>query len=296
MTLPNFLIIGVQKAGTTSIYNYLNEHPQIYMSPVKETNFFETEWDKESAESNNKPCKTIKDIDTYSKLFDGVKDEIAIGEASPNYLFHYQASAKAIQRYVPDAKLIAILRNPTERAYSDYLMHIRDAIETPEPLSEIIANRAGSAYFFRKGFYYEQIKHFFDLFGEQKVKVYLYDDLCKDPQALMQDMYSFLGVDDSFVPNTSKKAQKAQVPKNQGVNNLLKTQNPLRTMVASTLKVFLPLEVRQKLREGIINLNSQGKKALPLQVEDRVKMVEMFREDVLKLQDLLQKDLSAWLG
>ena len=296
MTLPNFLIIGVQKAGTTSVYNYLNEHPQIYMSPVKETNFFETDWEKESAESLKKSRQTIRDIDTYSKLFDGVEDEIAIGEASPNYLLHHQVSTETIQRYIPEAKLIAILRNPAERAYSDYLMHIRDAIEKPEPLSEIIAHRSHSAYFFRKGFYYEPIKHFFDKFGKEKVKVYLYDDLCKDPQALMQNMYNFLGVDDSFVPNTGKKAQKAKVPKNQGVNNLLKTKNPLRTIAASTLKVFLPLEVRQKLREGIINLNSQGKDALPLQAEDRAKMVKMFREDVLNLQDLLQKDLSPWLS
>ncbi|MGB5971110.1 MAG: hypothetical protein WBG70_22545, partial [Spirulinaceae cyanobacterium] len=146
-----------------------------------------------------------------------------------------------------------------------------------------------------KGFYYEQIKYFFDKFGRQQVKVYLYDDLCKNPVKLMQDMYSFIGVDDNFVPDTGKKAQKAQVPKNQGINNLLKTKNPLRNLAASTLKTFLPLETRQKIRDGIINLNSQGKKALPLQPEDRTKLVEMFREDVLKLQDLLGKDLSGWL-
>ncbi|MGB3694093.1 MAG: sulfotransferase [Spirulinaceae cyanobacterium] len=295
MTLPNFLIIGVQKAGTTSIYNYLDEHPQIYMSPVKETNFLEADWEKEPEKLAKKSSKSITDIETYHQLFAGVQDEIAIGEASPNYLFHYQTATKAIQRYMPDAKLIAILRNPTERAYSDYLMHIRDAIEEPESLSEIIAHRAESAYFFRKGFYYEQIKYFFDKFGRQQVKVYLYDDLCKNPVKLMQDMYSFIGVDDNFVPDTGKKAQKAQVPKNQGINNLLKTKNPLRNLAASTLKTFLPLETRQKIRDGIINLNSQGKKALPLQPEDRTKLVEMFREDVLKLQDLLGKDLSGWL-
>ncbi len=268
MTLPNFLIIGVQKAGTTSIYNYLDEHPQVYMSPVKETNFLEADWEKEPEKLAKKSSKSITDIETYRQLFDGVQDEIAIGEASPNYLFHYQTSAQAIQRFVPDAKLIAILRNPTERAYSDYLMHIRDAIEEPESLSEIIAHRAESAYFFSKGFYYEQIKHFFEEFGRQKVEVYLYDDLCKNPVALMQNMYSFIGVDDNFVPDTAKKAQKAQVPKNQGINNLLKTKNPLRNLAASTLKTFLPLEARQKIRAGIINLNSQGKNALPLQVED----------------------------
>ncbi|MEQ9549037.1 MAG: sulfotransferase [Coleofasciculus sp. G3-WIS-01] len=294
MHLPTFLIIGVQKAGTTSIYNYLNQHPQIYMSPVKETNFLEKNWEEIEDQRKAK----IDTFEKYCQLFTGVKDEIAIGEASPNYLFHYESSSERIKRYVPNAKLIAVLRNPIDRAYSDYLMHIRDAIGKGKrtSLSEQIKYRADKSFLILKGFYYKHLQHFYEEFDRDKIKVYLYDDLSKDPVEFMQNMYRFVGVDDTFLPDVSKKAQVAQVPKNTAVNNILRQQNPLRTMVSSGLRFILPLEVRQNLRSRLIQMNSQDKKAAPLSPEDRQQLIELYREDILKLQDLIQRDLSAWLN
>lgn len=294
MNLPTFLIIGVQKAGTTSIYNYLNQHPQIYMSPVKETNFLEKNW--EEIEDQRKA--RIDTFEKYCQLFTGVKDEIAIGEASPNYLFHYESSSERIKRYVPNAKLIAVLRNPVDRAYSDYLMHIRDAIGKGQrtSLSEQIKYRADKSFIILKGFYYKHLQHFYEEFDREQIQVYLYDDLSKDPVKFMQKMYRFVGVDDTFLPDVSKKAQVAQVPKNTAVNNLLRQQNPLRTIVSSGLRLILPLEVRQNIRSRLIQMNSQEKKAAPLSPEDRQQLIELYREDILKLQDLIQRDLSAWLN
>ena len=164
MILPNFLIVGVQKAGTTSIYNYLQEHPQVYMSLVKETNFLEKDWENMPPEQQNK--NGIVTLEKYSELFADVKDEIAIGEASPNYLFHYESSAARIKKYVPDAKLIVVLRNPVERAYSDYLMHIRDAIGY-RSLSEQIKHSSHKSFILRKGFYYVPLKYYFAQFGQE---------------------------------------------------------------------------------------------------------------------------------
>ncbi|GAB4225919.1 MAG: sulfotransferase [Stanieria sp.] len=293
MKLPNFLIIGIQKAGTTSIYNYLQEHPQIYMSPVKETNFFEKDWESLPVEERNK--KGIITFDDYCQLFTNVKDEIAIGEASPNYLFHYQSSAPKIKQYLPNAKLIAILRNPVERAYSDYLMHIRDAIGY-RPLSEQIKHSAHKSFIIRKGFYYEPLKFYYEQFCPEQIKVFLYEDFCKQPQVIMQEMYRYLGVDDTFSPDVSKKAQVAKVPKNQTINNLLQRQNPLRTMVANALKTIISLETRQKLRDSLVNLNSIDKKQAPLSEEDRKQLIKIYQEDIFKLQELLQRDLSIWLA
>ncbi|MEQ9667893.1 sulfotransferase family protein [Coleofasciculus sp. G2-EDA-02] len=294
MHLPTFLIIGVQKAGTTSIYNYLNQHPQIYMSPVKETNFLEKNWEEIEDQRKAK----IDTFEKYCQLFTGVKDEIAIGEASPNYLFHYESSSERIKRYVPNAKLIAVLRNPVDRAYSDYLMHIRDAIGKGKrtSLSEQIKYRADKSFVILKGFYYKHLQHFYEEFDREQIQVYLYDDLSKKPIEFMQNMYRFVGVDDTFLPDVSKKAQVAKVPKNTAVNNILRQQNPLRTIVSSGLRLILPLEVRQNLRSRLIQMNSQEKKAAPLSPEDRQQLIELYREDILKLQDLIQRDLSAWLN
>ena len=293
MKLPTFLIVGVQKAGTTSIYHYLQKHPQVYMSPIKETNFLEKDWSTiEKAHTNKNGILTIED---YGKLFDGVSNEIAIGEASPNYLFHYQSSAARIQQYVPDAKLIAILRNPVERAYSDYLMHIRDAINY-RSLAEQIEHSAHQSFILRKGFYYTQIKYYLDRFGAEQFQVFLYDKLCQDSDKFMQSIFRYIGVDETFNVDTSQKVQTAKIPKNKAINNLLQQDNLLRNLVANTLKTLMPLEARQKLRGRLIDFNSKSKKDAPLEAETRQKLVELYRQDIIKLQDLIQQDLSAWLA
>lgn len=298
MKLPNFLIIGVQKAGTTSIYGYLKQHPQVYMSPVKETNFFSTDWEKKTEnKSDTEKKKRIDSWEKYCALFQNVKDEIAIGEASPNYLANYKTSSEMIVRYVPDVKMIAILRNPVDRAYSDYLMHLRDGINVGKvrSLSEQVKFRANTSSTIKKGFYYSPVKHYFDTFGQEKLKIILYDDLSKNSLGIMQDIYKFIGVDDKFNPDTSIRQQAAAIPKNQAMNNLLQTKNPVRTAISSTLKVVMPLEMRQKIRSGLIKFNSGGKELKPLSSEERKLLTDFYREDILLLQDLIQRDLSSWL-
>lgn len=292
MTLPNFLIVGVQKAGTTSIYNYLREHPQVYMSLVKETNFLEKDWENLPPEQQNK--NGIVTLDKYCELFAEVKEEIAIGEASPNYLFHYESSAARIKKYVPNAKLIVVLRNPVERAYSDHLMHLRDAIGY-RGLSEQIKHSSHKSFILRKGFYYAPLAYYFDQFGREQVKVFFYDDLCNNPQEFMAEFYQYLGVNKQFRPNTARKAQVAKIPKNKTINNLLKKNNILRNTATNILKTVMPVEARQKLRERLIDLNSQHKKQVPLSPEERQQLIELYREDILQLQDLVGRDLSSWL-
>jgi hypothetical protein len=297
MTLPNFVIIGVQKAGTTSIYNYLKQHPQIYTSPIKETHFFQQEWTNEEIEKAvraygaNKP-RTLED---YLKLFAGVRDEIAIGDASPNYLLYHQTSVPLIAKYIPHAKLIAILRNPVDRAYSDYLMNMREG-RNKRDLIEQAKYRTQQSHVIRKGFYYEGLQHFYDVFDPQQIKVFLYDDLKADSGKLMKEMYQFLGVDPSFTPDTSKVAQKAQVPKNQAVNKLLQQKNPLRSSIAKMLRGVFSVKTRQKLRTQLVQLNMDKKgKIPPLSPQDRQELQEIYRPDILKLQELIGRDLSAWL-
>ncbi|MEM9907106.1 MAG: sulfotransferase, partial [Cyanobacteria bacterium P01_D01_bin.44] len=274
--LPTFLIIGVQKSGTTSIYNYLKRHPQIFMSPVKETNFFEREWTQELPEVLARRKTPINTLADYTQLFVGATDEIALGEASPNYMFHHQRSVELIHAQIPDAKLIAVLRNPVERAYSDYLMNVRDAVgKQHRSLAEQVKTRGESSYVLLKGKYTDSIQHFIDVFGADQVQVFLYDDLRKDAIAFMQQMYEFIGVDTTFTPDTSRKAQTAQVPKNQALNRLLKTENPVRSAASGLLRVLLPAAARARLRSQVISLNS-GSKKQGLSAEDRALLQDYY--------------------
>ncbi len=302
MVLPNFLIFGVQKAGTTSIYTYLRQHPQVFASPRKETDFFcrdlkdieqaeKTSDDQQLTRGGRQKILTIED---YQALFAEVTDEIAIGEASPNYLFMHQQAVPGIKAYVPDAKLITVLRNPVERAYSDYLMHVRQVVGNRKPLAEQVANSANSSHTLLKGRYYEGVKHFLETFGPEQVKVFLYDELRRDSAGLMRQLYEFIGVDPNFEVDTKRKQQTAQVPKNQSINQLLQTNNPVRSLAGSILRKVMPEEKRQQLRSRLITANSQGKEALPLSAEDRQLLEDYYRDDVRQLQDLIGRDLSGW--
>ena len=166
MTMPNFLMVGAQKCGTPSLYYYLKQHPQIYMSPVKEAHFFDVEeGEKPDFRRASHSSRPVSGIEDYRALFAGVKDETAIGEASPSYVYIPEAPRR-IRSRLPDAKLIAILRDPADRAYSAFLHTSRSG---REPLTDFaqalreeedrIRNGWHPLYHYReRGFYHAQLK------------------------------------------------------------------------------------------------------------------------------------------
>ena len=127
VTLPNFVVIGAAKAGTTALYWYLAEHPGVFMSPVKETNYFAYGLDAGGQLVYGDPDVhrfPVKSLGAYEQLFENVGSAAVVGEASPIYLECPQAAAR-IRELLPAARIICSLRQPMERAYSDYLMHLR---------------------------------------------------------------------------------------------------------------------------------------------------------------------------
>lgn len=294
MVLPNFLIIGAAKGGTTSLYYYLNQHPQIFMSPVKEPRFFALEGENLDFCSPDELFveNSVTSFEEYCSLFQAVKDEIAIGEASPLYLYSDKAPAK-IKQYIPDVKLIAILRDPVQRAYSSYMHYVREGYETlsfSESLQaeekRIHENWVYMWYFKRCGFYYKQLKRYFDTFDEKQIKVYPYEDLSNTPEFL-KGVFDFLEVDNSFKPDLSI-LNASGVPKSRMLYNLLDRGNAVRSM----LKV-LPAYFRKEIANSLRKWNLE-KPPLPTGVSSQLR--EMYQEDILKLQDLINRDLSKWLA
>ena len=187
MTLPNFLIIGAPKAGTTSLYYFLNQHPEIYMSPVKEPHFFsyENQIFKYNGPSDQQRCDNmfVTNLSQYHSLFDQVRDEKAIGEASSMYLYSDTAPQK-IAKYLPEVKLILMLRHPVDRAYSSYLHLVRDNRETLS-FSEALeseTNRLSQGWmpfwgYQKMSFYHDYIERYFQQFGRDRILIHIYDDL-----------------------------------------------------------------------------------------------------------------------
>jgi hypothetical protein len=301
MTMPNFFIIGVQKAGTTSLYHYLDQHPQIYMSPVKEPFFFNHE-----ITSDGKLVKRrvggpgrqqepkFANIEEYRALFRGVKGETAIGEASTSYIYH-PGTPERIKRYVSEARSIALLRNPADRAYSAFLNAVRGGREPVNDFAQALREeedgiRDNWSYVFRYragGLYYERLKRYYEVFGRKRVEVWLYEDLRDDPTGVTQGVFRFLEVDDAFGPDTSSRYNLGSAPKGEAMRALIRMMN---TKFPIIRKIIPPeSRVRKAVQKRILT------EPPPIDPEIRKGLIKGYREDILKLQELIGRDLSHWL-
>lgn len=305
--MPNFFIIGAAKSGTTTLYHYLKQHPQIYMTPVKETNFFAFEEEKldftgvkvnESTKSYQK--EIITDIYSYRQQFENVNQEIAIGESCPSYLYIPKA-AENIKRYTPQAKVIVILRDPIERAYSNFLHNIRERSEYYDNFSQAIEAESWRIkngwwwgfHYVQISLYYEQVKRYFDLFGKSQVEVYLFHQLKNKPQLLLCDICQFLAIEhEQSVAQYSKleKHNSTGIPASQFLDILIKDSNPVKRVYQILIR---NKNIRKKITANINRLNPLTKRDLNREI--RSKLLPLFSEDIFKLQDLIQRDLSTWL-
>jgi len=305
MSLPNFLIIGAAKAGTNALYHYLRQHPQVYMSPWKEPKFFafESEADLGFRAANGKDApvnaSVILDQGEYERLFDDARDgELARGEASTHYLY-VEKSPGRIKTLIPDARLIAVLRNPVDRAFSSYQHLVRDDLEPldfgaaldaePQRIAEHYA------YLYRytdMGFYSQQLDRYEKTFSENQLCVLLYDDLRSDPEGTCRQIFSFLGVDEDFVPDMSGEYNRSGVPKNRFMHRLLNPSAPMKRRLWNVT----PRLARERLLDAqtkIVNRNLQ-RQTMPEPERDRLRGV--FREEVGRLEARLDRDLSHWLA
>lgn len=297
MVMPNFLILGAAKTGTTSIYRYLKQHPEIYMSPAKEPRFFIFENEILNFNGIGDEVETAKTtLQEYQQLFANVTTQKAIGEATTMYLWSSKAPQR-IEHHLRDVKLIAILRDPVDRAYSNYL-HLRQAKR--EPLASFsaaiqqepqrIQDRWWPFWYYKdQGFYYRQLQRYYTLFDRDRIKIYLYEDLKTEPIKLLQDIFAFLEVDDRFIPDLTTKVRKSYaVPKNQALQSLVYRPSFLK----SFLKPLLP----DKIRQQIINRINQKNLVKPqVSKQFRRELIAEYREDILQLQELIDRDLSSWL-
>jgi sulfotransferase family protein len=286
MTLPNFIMIGVAKGGTTSVSRYLAQHPQIFMCPIKATNFFGYEdardwkWHDEGDPPllRNFPVKTL---DEYEAMFAGAKDEIAIGEVSPQYI-RCPTAAQRIHERLPKVKLVASLRNPADRAFSGFLMRTRRGESVESFYKELTAQSSHV----KEGFYYRRLKRYLDLFPREQLKIYLFEDFKKDAGKIVAELFAFLGVDTTFTLDTSVRHNPGAVPRLRLLNRLL--YSPTLARIARSVLPGMKGTLKQ-----VRQMNLSPAPKLPADL--RAELVALYREDILKVQDLLDRDLSLWL-
>jgi hypothetical protein len=292
--LPNFLIIGAPRSGTTTLYESLKQNPQIFLSPVKEPMFFLLDGEPAHYPGPKNP-QGVRGIDQYQSLFQGAKAEKAVGEASPCYLFSPKATLGIKQR-IPDARFIVILRNPVDRAYSHFLFH---RMEGTEPLEDFEAAmdaederlRMGWFIFWcyrGMGYYGRQIERYFSHFPRGQFRFFLMEDLVGRPQELFKEIFRFLEVDDGIRVQLPLRYNPAGVPRNRWLHKFLVRPNAVKNL----LKPVLSTKVQSFLLTHFMGRNLTRP---PLERDVRKRILAVYREDILKTQDFIQRDLSDWL-
>jgi hypothetical protein len=317
LTGPTFIGIGPMKSGSTSLYFYLRQHPEIYLSPLKAPKYFEADWDANPR--LRKRSYTFEDhlagrvprdarvtsLEEYRRFYAGAGDARAAGEVCPSYLTH-RGVAERIREFDPAMKLVAILRDPVARAYSHYNFLVMKGQESSRSFLEAVARedvdeplfyderffeKTRPRSYLRQGFYAKSLAAYRKCFPEEQIKVLLFEDLKERPQEMLADVFAFLGVDPEFRPDDLEKHNPTRAVKSGLVQRFLG-----RVPGGATARRILPRKATewfQRTRNRVRNLNLGTPE--PLSPEDRAALLPVFREDTLALAEMLGRDLSEWL-
>jgi Sulfotransferase domain len=292
MRLPDFLVIGAARAGTTSLHNYLHQHPELFLSSRKELNYFSADYPW-PLRRGNPPVRTLAE---YAGHFQDAAPHQRAGEVSPRYLMSEAAPAR-IRDALPHAKLIATLRDPVTRAASHHAMDQRDGLETRSFEDVIRADLEGFArsgrcsVLLRAGLYADQLGRYFARFDRSQIQIHLFEDLETDSGALLRRVFGFLEVDDRFVPpDAGVRYNAAGVPTRRLADALLRKRS-----ITSAVRRRLPLALRRPAQRWIERLRSRGLESHAISPETLAELSAFYREGTLRLQDLIGRDLSRWL-
>lgn len=299
--LPNFLVIGAPKAGTTSLWDFLRAHPQVYMpADVKETNYFVLEGKRASyrgpGDEEGLNRVAVTDRARYERLFDGVTDEMAVGEVSPFYMSDADIPRR-ISACIPRAKMVAILRNPVDRAFSSYLHLVRDGRETLDFATALQreAERAAANWeplwrYRDLGLYHKYLSRYYELFDPGQIRVYLFEELIGDKRETLANLMQFLGIDNSVEIELKKMNSAAHVTlaKNRLIKDLVFEDN----IVKQAAKRWLPAGSVRMARDLLVSVNSYKPR---IAASVRRELQAFYRRDIEALERLIDRDLSRWL-
>jgi hypothetical protein len=297
-SLPDFVVIGAARSGTTAIHSYLRQCPEIFLPSVKEPNFFAYEDVKldvkgPGAEFINNSVTTLAE---YKALFAGAGSNAIKGEASPLYLYEPDAPVN-MARHVPNAKIVVILRNPIEQAWSHFLYARKLAIETEPDFTKALMKEAerlakgwqplfGYSQFPRYG---TQLKRWMKHFDRDQFFIRTYDDFTADPEKVMREMASFVGVKQPFVPDMSKKLNAGGVPKSTAFQDFLMRPNP----ITGAIGLIVPQRTRWAIRDWLASFNVR--KELEMAENAREILRERLAAEIMDTGRLLERDLRHWL-
>lgn len=284
--LPNFFIVGAAKSGTTSLHNYLDKHPKISMSKIKEPQFF-----SRVLVSDDDPIKPVRDEKKYLELFDITEETKILGESTANYLPDPKA-AYLIKKFNPDSKILITLRNPITRTYSAYYNFVKkpekhgNFFEQVKNEIRLMKNGKKPEYMIvGNSLYYENVKRYLEIFGSKNVKIIFFEEWQRNLDKTINEILFFLGIKDSEFFLTEKiihnKFSKKN-PRNRLSKFILKNK-----ILGGFSKNVVPKSAKSFIKEEILQKESR----ISLKPNEINLLTEFFKEDVIKLESLLRKKI-----
>jgi hypothetical protein len=311
MPLPNFIIGGVRRGGTTSLYYAIREHPEIYLYPHSELNYFVEEevrgrkWRNDPIDPERwEAAHRIKD---YASLFANAKEACAIGHKGADLLF-WQSAHDRIKRFVPDAQFIFTLRHPVNRAWSHYWAECAKGRETLSFEEALAAEEKRSAKsdwarfhlsYRARGCYDQSLQRFFEVFKKERVLVITLEEKLARPQKTLQKIYRFLGV------NPDLGLEQADTRRQQGWATLPRTwtrREGIRQLVAgyeSLTEAIVGKIARSKdSRRGMRNLLQrpfrESVRAISMSETTRAELKTFYAAHIVALENLLDRSFEEW--
>ncbi len=299
MNVPQFLVVGTARAGTTSLQHYLHQHPQIFLPTVKEPCFFSFA-DGRISYKKGKFAFAITDMKKYERLFADARPDQITGEISTPYLFLHSQTINNIKQYHSDPqslKIIIILRNPVERAYSQYLWKVRDGREKlsfedalKQEKKRMEENYSFDYFYAHRGLYYEQVKNYLENF--KSVRIIRFEDFRNEFKNTMSELCRFLGVDDSFEFARRNEMNASSFPRFGTLGKMITVESRIKFKMLN----YIPGDLRMNIKERFNRWNSSSQMPLPIQASTRVFLQEYYKDDIKNLQSLTGIDLQPWLN
>ena len=285
MGRPSFFLVGAPKCGTTSLHGYLGQHPGLFLCEPKEPHFFG---------EVRLPIMPLLDQGEYLSLFDGATPPVVAGEASTGYLYSKSAAAQ-IQAFEPEARIIILLRNPVDRAYSHYwhnVLALQEDLEFEAALeaepSRIAAGDPYRSHYVSCGLYTSQVRRYLDRFGEEGTRVLLFEDLKNDPAGLCRELFEFLGVDATLRVDVGRVLNRGAAQRSRRAAHWIRDTSPLK----APLKKVLPSGLRRRIKAWLEARNRVP--SPPMAPATRARLIERFAPEIEHLEGLLRRDLTHW--
>jgi sulfotransferase family protein len=286
----DLMIIGAQKAGTTSLQNYLNEHPEILGHPQIEFGFFKDDAMYANGYENE-----------FSRHFTAGNVHTAKAVVAKNTgMYDSEKALERLREHNPDCKLVFIVREPVSRAYSSYSMEkfngwlARDFSEIRKVIEEERFDDVMYKFFIRLGLYSDYLKSIYKYFPPEQVKLVLFERLKKDPIGVCREMFQWLKIDTSFMPRTEKEYNTTQKPKSVLLSKILISLRNENNRVKKLAKKVLPYTLFTRIGTSLIEFNKSSKKAEPISKEMKEYLHSYFEPYNKELEEMTKINLDDW--